>query len=57
MSTTLRLPKAVEDALRSVNPSTSRRSFLRSSGALVLSCSISAVPGGRVITIQVSSSR
>ncbi len=49
MSTTLRLPKAVEDALRSVNPSTSRRSFLKSSGALVLSCSISAVPGGKVL--------
>jgi len=49
MSTTLRLPKAVEDALLSVNPSTSRRNFLKSSGALVLSCSISAVPGGNVL--------
>ncbi len=49
MSTTLRLPKAVEDALRSVNPSTSRRSFLKSSGALVVSCSISAVPGGKLL--------
>ncbi|MEO2004282.1 MAG: molybdopterin cofactor-binding domain-containing protein, partial [Candidatus Poribacteria bacterium] len=49
MSTALRFPKAVEDALRSVNPSTSRRSFLKSSGALVLTCSISAVAGGKVL--------
>jgi nicotinate dehydrogenase subunit B len=49
MSTTVWLPKAVEDALLSVNPSTSRRSFLKSSGALVLSCSLSAVPGGEVL--------
>ena len=49
MSTTLRLPKTVEDALRRINPSTSRRNFLKSSGALVLSFGLNAVPGGRVL--------
>ena len=49
MSTTLTLPKAIEDALRSVNPSTSRRGFLKASGALVVSFGASAVPGGRVL--------
>ena len=49
MSTTLQLPKAIEDALRSINPSTSRRSFLRSSGALVLSLGLDAIPSGRVL--------
>jgi len=49
MSAALRLPKSLEDALLAVNTSTSRRSFLKSSGALVLSCSVSAVPGGRVL--------
>jgi hypothetical protein len=47
MSTTLRFPKPIEDALRSLNPSISRRGFLGSSGALVLSLSVSAIPGGR----------
>jgi CO/xanthine dehydrogenase Mo-binding subunit len=47
MSTTLRLPKAVEDAFRSLSPSASRRNFLKSSGALVVSCSIGAFPGSR----------
>jgi len=49
MSTSLQLPRAVEDALRAVNPSLSRRSFLRSSGALVLSVSFGAAPGGRAL--------
>jgi CO/xanthine dehydrogenase Mo-binding subunit len=49
MSTSLQLPKAIEDALRSINPSTSRRSFLRSSGALVLTLGLGAIPGGRVL--------
>ena len=49
MSAALRLPKSLEDALLAVNTSTSRRSFLKSSGALVLSCSVSSVPGGRVL--------
>ena len=37
MSTTLQLPQAIEAALQRINPSTSRRNFLASSGALVLS--------------------
>jgi nicotinate dehydrogenase subunit B len=50
MSTQLQLPKAIEDALRSINPSTSRRGFLRSSGALVLSLGLNAaLPGGRAL--------
>ena len=44
MSTKLDFPKAIEDALRNLNPSTSRRSVLRSSGAVVLSLSVGAVP-------------
>ena len=54
MSAALRLPKSLEDALLAVNTSTSRRSFLKSSGALVLSCSISSVSGGRVLAQAVS---
>jgi len=46
MSTSLQLPKAIEDALNRINPSTSRRNFLASSGALVLSL---ALPGSRVL--------
>jgi CO/xanthine dehydrogenase Mo-binding subunit len=49
MSRELRLPTAIEDALVRINPSTSRRSFLRSSGALVFSCAITASPGGTVL--------
>jgi nicotinate dehydrogenase subunit B len=49
MSTTLELPKAVEDALQGINPSTSRRNFLKSSGALVVTLGIGTVPGGRVL--------
>ena len=50
MSTTLNLPKALEDALRErLNPSISRRNFLRGSGALVVSVGISSVPAGRVL--------
>ncbi|HEY5622256.1 MAG TPA: molybdopterin cofactor-binding domain-containing protein [Gammaproteobacteria bacterium] len=44
MSTAIRYPKAVEDALRSVNPTASRRDFLKSSGALVVSLSIGSLP-------------
>jgi CO/xanthine dehydrogenase Mo-binding subunit len=40
-------PKAVEEAIRSVNPSTSRRNFLKTSGALVVSCSFSSIPAGQ----------
>jgi nicotinate dehydrogenase subunit B len=49
MSTKLQFPKAIEEALRSVNPSVSRRAFLRSSGALVVSVSVSSVPAGRLL--------
>jgi nicotinate dehydrogenase subunit B len=49
MSTSLNLPKAIEDALFRANPSTSRRSFLRASGALVLSVGVGSLPGGRVL--------
>jgi nicotinate dehydrogenase subunit B len=49
MSTQFQLPKAVEDALRSANPSLSRRGFLASSGALVVSVTIPSIPGGRAL--------
>jgi nicotinate dehydrogenase subunit B len=49
MSTQFRLPKAIEDALASVNPSISRRGFLRSSGALVLTLSVGILPAGRAL--------
>ncbi len=45
MSATLRFPKAVEDALKRANPATSRRNFLKSSGALVVSCAVNSFPG------------
>ena len=45
MSKTLRLPKAIEAALKRSNPSASRRDFLKSSGALVMSFSVRAIPG------------
>jgi CO/xanthine dehydrogenase Mo-binding subunit len=48
-STELKLPQAVEHALRSVNPSLSRRGFLRASGALVVTLGLDAVPGHRVL--------
>ena len=49
MSTQLRIPEAIEDALRRVNPSLSRRGFLSSSGALVVSMGLDVVPAGRVL--------
>ncbi|MGD8808542.1 MAG: molybdopterin-dependent oxidoreductase [Gammaproteobacteria bacterium] len=49
MSTRLSLPKAVEDAIRRVNPATSRRGFLKASGALVFTCSIASTPAGRAL--------
>jgi CO/xanthine dehydrogenase Mo-binding subunit len=49
MSNTLNLPQAVADAIRSVNPSTSRRNFLKTSGALVLTVGAGAVPGAKVL--------
>ncbi len=49
MSTSLQFPKVVEDAFLSVNPSISRRNFLKSSGALVFSLSVSTVPGASAL--------
>ena len=49
MSNALRFPQAIEAALRKVNPATSRRDFLKSSGALVLSFGIGTVPGARAL--------
>ncbi len=50
MSTNLQLPKAIEDALRSAQPVALRAAVSsRSSGALVFSLSVSAVPGGRAL--------
>jgi nicotinate dehydrogenase subunit B len=49
MTTPLQLPQAIEAALLRINPSTSRRNFLASSGALVLSLGLNAVPGARVM--------
>ena len=49
MKTSLELPHALEDALRRLNPTLSRRHFLASSGALVLSVGASALPVGRAL--------
>jgi hypothetical protein len=49
MSAGIRFPQALEDALQRANPATSRRSFLKSSGALVFSMSVSSLPGGRAL--------
>jgi nicotinate dehydrogenase subunit B len=49
MSTPIRFPKAIEDALHRANPSLSRRGFLHASGALVLSIGVNAVPAGRAL--------
>jgi len=49
MNNELKLPKDIADALRRDIPSTSRRNFLKYSGALVLSCGINAIPGGKLL--------
>ena len=49
MSNTLKLPNALEQALNDLNPSLSRRAFLGRSGALVVSCSLGAIPGGKAL--------
>ncbi len=50
MSRTLQLPEAVEHALLSViTAPTSRRAFLKASGALVVSLGGAAAPGGRAL--------
>ncbi|MCP5144010.1 MAG: xanthine dehydrogenase family protein molybdopterin-binding subunit [Gammaproteobacteria bacterium] len=46
---TLILPQVVEDALHRVNPATTRRNFLRASGALVVTASLGTAPGGKVL--------
>ena len=49
MSNTLKLPHVVEAAIRSVNPSTTRRGFLKGSGALVLTLSAGTLPAGKLL--------
>jgi CO/xanthine dehydrogenase Mo-binding subunit len=49
MSRPLKFPAAVEAALELANPATTRRDFLKSSGALVLTVSANAIPGGDVL--------
>lgn len=59
MNTTLQLPasleRALDDSLQRLDPSISRRKFLASSGALVLSIGMNAVPGARVFAQAVAS--
>jgi CO/xanthine dehydrogenase Mo-binding subunit len=54
MSNILKLPQAVEDALRSANRSTSRRDFLKTSGALVFAIGVQAIPGGQAFAQTVA---
>ena len=49
MSAALQLPKDVEDALRRSNPSSSRRNFLKASGALVVSLSVNGFSGANAL--------
>ena len=49
MSTSLELPPVVEEAIKIAGRATSRREFLKSSGALVLTVSANAIPGGDVL--------
>jgi len=55
VSNTLRLPKPVEDAVLALTPS-SRRSFLKASGALVISLSIGALPGMKALAADAAAS-
>jgi len=54
MSKTLSLPPAVADALLSINGPTSRRNFLKASGALVLTVSVKSIPGGEALAQSAS---
>ncbi len=54
MSKPIQFPQAIEDAVRSVNPAISRRSFLASSGALVLTLAIDMSPLGRALAQAVN---
>ncbi|MDX1563205.1 MAG: molybdopterin cofactor-binding domain-containing protein, partial [Gammaproteobacteria bacterium] len=49
MSSKFELPQTIENALLTANPSLSRRGFLASSGALVVSAGINTVPGGPLL--------
>jgi nicotinate dehydrogenase subunit B len=49
MSKPVQFPQAIEDAVRRANPELTRRSFLASSGALVLTLAIDMSPLGRAL--------
>jgi CO/xanthine dehydrogenase Mo-binding subunit len=49
MSTKLSLPRVVEDALMRANRATTRRGFLKASGALVLTVGVRSIPGGEAL--------
>jgi len=49
MSKTLSLPAAVADALSAIDKVTSRREFLKASGAVVVTVGMKAVPGGEAL--------
>ena len=51
----LTLPRAVEEAIHRANPATSRRGFLKASGALVISAGFNALPAGRAFAQATSS--
>jgi len=44
----LELPRTIEAAIRSIDPSTSRRGFLKASGALVFSAGLGGAPAGKL---------
>lgn len=52
----LQLPQKVESAIRSINPATSRRGFLKASGALFISAGLNMTPAGRAIAQAAASS-
>ena len=45
MSTAMNFPQYIRDAVQGIGPSASRREFLKSSGALVVSVGVGAIPG------------
>ena len=49
MTKSVDFPRVVADAIASVNPRATRRDFLKSSGALVLTMSVGTIPGGRAL--------
>ena len=51
MSGPLQLPKAIEEAIPGIDPA-SRRSFLKASGALVVSLSVTTVHGASALAAQ-----